>query len=192
MILFTSYSLLALGLFLGLFTLSALVSEKTVSLRSALAVAAVALATVIVVYAALFSSTGFDPLATFRSALANQARLLPSLGRPYPRSIPFDLFDFSMGAGWISVLLAGFFLIENDRAATCWRVAAFAIFQIVGLATTGLIQTETARVWQFLLPLLLCPVGCELAGWRPASRNAVYLCLWLLTATIHCNMALIR
>jgi hypothetical protein len=71
----------------------------------------------------------------------------------------------------------------------CSRVAVLAILQIVGLACTGLIQTETARAWQFLLPLFLCPVGCDLAGW---PRNAVYLCLWFLTVTLCRNMTLIQ
>lgn len=195
LVLFTSYTLLALGLFLGLLSLSSVALERTLSLRFAFTATAVALATVITLYASLFWATGFDPLESFRMALANQARLLPQLARPYPASIAFDLLDFCMGAGWISALLIAFFLIESAQAGSvtaCLRVAAFALLQIVGLACTGLIQTETARVWQFLLPLFLCPVGCELAGWRPASRNAVYLCLWFLTVTLCRNMTLIQ
>jgi hypothetical protein len=186
--LFFSYSLLTLGVVLGLFTLASV--QRRRSLRFAVAGSAAALGSLCAVYAAVFGATGFDPIETFRTAVANQAAILPRLGRPYPGSIPFDLLDFALGAGWISAPLVAFFLFDGGAGAgaASRRAAIFGLVQIVGLALTGLVQTETARVWQFLLPLFLCPVGCELAAWRPAQRNSVYACLWLVTTTICRNM----
>jgi hypothetical protein len=42
-----------------------------------------------------------------------------------------------------------------------------------------------------LLPLLMAPIGCELAGWTPRRRAVVYACLWLITVMICQNMTFI-
>lgn len=67
-----------------------------------------------------------------------------------------------------------------------------SVFQILVVAVTGLLPGETARVWIFLLPLLLLPVGLELSEWKAGPRLAVYGCLVLLTTLVSQNMWFIR
>jgi hypothetical protein len=68
--------------------------------------AVVAVLIFVALYGLLFVTTGFDPVATFQAAHANQARLLPTFDRPYPRTILFDLTDFALGVGWIALVPA--------------------------------------------------------------------------------------
>jgi hypothetical protein len=63
-----------------------------------------------------------------------------------------------------------------------------ALGQIILVACTGLLRCETARVWAFMLPLLMIPIGLELARWSPAARMGVFACLWLLTTALAQNM----
>jgi len=48
------------------------------------------------------------------------------------------------------------------------------------VALTGLLQTEASRVWLFMFPLLVLPIGLELTKWQPWGRMAVYAALLLL------------
>jgi hypothetical protein len=56
---------------------------------------------------------------------------------------------------------------------------------------TGALQVETARIWMFMLPMLMLPVGLELANWRPGARLAVYAALLILTAEMCQSMEFI-
>ncbi len=144
-------------------------------------------------YAALWVRTGYHPVDSLRSALANQAGVLrPSLGRPYPKTIPFDLWDFAMGSGWIGVWLAGFRLVStrglplrgrNDRTLT-----GLVLLQGLAVAVSGVLAVETARVWLFLQPIVALAAGAELAGWRPVHRWAAYAMGWFLMAAIGQNL----
>jgi len=73
---------------------------------------------------------------------------------------------------------------QDERAL--WTIVAFAQPLIVAL--TGLLATETARVWIFLTPLLAFPAGRELARLSPPARVAVYAMAWLLLVLIRQNM----
>jgi hypothetical protein len=181
--LFVTYNLLVLGIFLGLLTL--LPFRRGTAQRVGLALATLAGA-----YLALYLATGYDPIASFQAALANQSRLAEIWQRPYPRTIPWDLYDFLLGTGWIGGLLAAFYLVSKARREEPerWRLALFAVLQIAGVALTGLLRTETARVWLFLQPLFFLVVGLELRTWTWRQRQVVYFGLWLLTATICRNL----
>ena len=175
----------------------------------------VALGTFAGLYGVFWLFTGFDPVETFRQSLANQAVLAARLDRPYPQSIFFDLTDFALGSGWISVILTFFFLwrktvgtnagddaetgaesgesrpMSGSRHDPSLAMSLLFLFQILTVAVSGLLRTETARVWIFLLPLLMFPIGNELAGWRFFPRLAVYFCLWFLMSSVLQNMSLI-
>ena len=62
------------------------------------------------------------------------------------------------------------------------------VVQVLVVALTGLLQTETARVWAFMLPLWMVPVGLELARWTWRGRAVAYACTWLLLAAAVQNM----
>jgi hypothetical protein len=142
-------------------------------------------------YGALYLATGYDPMATFDAAVANQARHSLTLGRPWPATVVFDLWDFALGTGWMSFLLVGFWLARRRGARPrletdpmVWLVVA----QVAVVAVGGLIPVETARVWLFLVPLWVLPVGLELARFRPAARLSVFVALWVLLVLVGQNL----
>jgi hypothetical protein len=144
-------------------------------------------------YALLWLATGFNPVAGFRACWANQAgnlRFLESIGnipRRWPGTIPGDFSDFALGAGWIAFLLAAMFFVPAGRAPRPFlALGALCIGQIAIVGLLGLIQCETARVWIFMLPLLMLPVGVEIGHWTFGPRMAIYLALLVLVvATWH-------
>ncbi len=185
-----SYSLLLLGMFLCAYTVAELAGARSVRASVVLASAFWSLLVVVAMYGVFGYVTGFDAIGTFRAAVANQARLLPPLARPYPQTIFWDLFDFATSTGWIGALLALFALQRSARRpfGRDLLIVALALAQIAAVAVVGLLQTETARVWIFMLPLLMIPVGLELQAWTARSRSAVYACLALVLAAVHQNM----
>ena len=142
-------------------------------------------------YAALYLGTGYDPIATFGVALENQARHSATLGRPWPATVLFDLTDFALGTGWMSFLLVFFWFRrrwgQRPVLYSDW-MARLAVAQLGLIAIAGLIPVETARVWAFLLPLFVLPVGLELSQWSLAARGSVYVALWALVVLIGQNL----
>ena len=156
---------------------------------------AVALVTWLGLLALLIPTTRYDAFATFTSAWRNQHDLLRRYAdtRPYPLTIPFDLLDFAFGVGWSGVVIAvGFFLDREARAdARLVRLSVLCVGQLVLVAVTGMLQMETARVWTFMLPLLMVPVGLELQKWSLRTRLCVYATTWFAMAAIAQNVKLI-
>jgi hypothetical protein len=74
--------------------------------------------------------------------------------------------------------------MQKDRVDRKW-LALLAIAQLLIVAITGLLQSETSRVWNFMLPLLMIPVGLELARWDRRSRIVCYVALAVLTTVIY-------
>jgi hypothetical protein len=119
--------------------------------------------------------------------------MFPGPRHKLPGTIATDLYDFALGSGWISYILVGCSILsarENKRSGDFW-IALLCVIQIVAVAVFGLLQTETARVWIFMLPLLVTPIGLELANWKPWKRVAVYAALLLLTAAMCQSMTFI-
>ena len=212
---FVSYSLLVLGFSLSLYAVIFVRERPWQNGVIAVKHVFVALGTFAGLYGVFWLFTGFDPVETFRQSLANQAVLAARLDRPYPQSIFFDLTDFALGSGWIGVILTFFFLwrktvgtnadddaetgaesgesrpMSGSRYDPSLVMSLLFLFQILTVAVSGLLRTETARVWIFLLPLLMFPIGNELAGWRFFPRLVVYFCLWFLMSSVLQNMRLI-
>ena len=194
---FTSYGLLVIGAFLGMVTLNHLGPDPPRRLPRVLVLAAAGLGVTIAGYALLRWTVGFDSFDTFATAVLHQEiqNANRELQRPYPQTIFFDLTDFALGTGWISYLLVGYFLARRRAEPTqdaSLRTAIFCVAQILFVAGAGLIQTETARVWIFLAPLLMFPIGEELARWSTRSTATVFACLWCLLAAVHKNMMFIH
>jgi hypothetical protein len=191
-----TFNVLVVGAFM---TVYALVMPADVSLRERLirtiTLGAVAAFTWLALLAMLIPTTGYDAFATFLSAWRNQHDLLRRYAdtRPYPQTIPFDLLDFAFGAGWSGFVLAiGFFLDREARAdARLMRLSVLCVGQLVLVAVTGMLQMETARVWTFMLPLLMVPVGLELRKWSPRARVCVHAGTWFAMAAIAQNVKLI-
>jgi hypothetical protein len=160
----------------------------------------VAIAGALMVQLGLQFTLEFHPLNVFFTAWANQQDLLKQHAgeRPWPWTVPFDLTDFALGSGWIGFLLAGYYFVTHrhdpppdDQPPSPWMVATLSAGQILAVAITGLLPLETARVWNFLLPLLMVPVGLELRHWPRRQRYMVYGALLLVTAAVCQNLTFI-
>ena len=68
------------------------------------------------------------------------------------------------------------------------RFVFLALLQILTVAAAALLPGEAARLWLPMLPLLMAPIGAELARWALWARLVVDTCLWLITVTICQNM----
>jgi len=190
-----SYSLLVLGVFLALQALISVMggAARLAQLKRIVKHGAVALLTFLAVQAVLIGVVGYHPLAVFEKAVAIETELLQIVIRPYPQTVLFDLIDFAFGSGWIAVVVLVMYLIRQRRAilGTETALVIAGLVQLVVLAVLALLPGETARVWIFLLPILMLPVGLELARWTFAARMMVYGSLWLITFTIARNMRLL-
>jgi hypothetical protein len=192
---FVTYNLLVLGAFLGAWTL--LVTPPSTRRRSWAAsiatLTAIALATIVLLYVFFWLLTGFNPLATFISAWRAQHALLErySHTRPYPWTILFDLLDFALGAGWLVVpmAIAGWARWSKRADSPELRLSlALCLAQPALVAVLGLLQSETARVWNFMLPLLLLPAALELSRWPPRARGVAYACMLAITLVVGRHM----
>jgi len=151
-------------------------------------------------YFVLWATTGFNPISTLRESATQVNILWDKLINiyQYPRhSLPWtfftDLYDFALGSAWISFALLGLYLQSAVKTALTpvTRIALVSVSQFVLIAAIGLLQTETARIWIFMYPMLMLPIGLELAKWRPWQRIAVYAALLLLTAAMCQSMQFI-
>ena len=186
--LFFSYIFLTLGCFIVVWWLLLAVDRGADRFWRAAMNGLIALGTVVAIYAMLWAATGFDPIATYHAIARGQANDLVALARPFPRHMLFDIYDFALGSGWISFLLVVFFLARAGRRifdrAPAYRLALVALVHVATVALTALLPGETARLWMLMLPLLMAPIGLELAAWPMRARLVVFACLWLATAAI--------
>jgi hypothetical protein len=145
-------------------------------------------------YLALWYFTGFDPIATFRSAVANQAAVTPYLNRPYGIFLLADPYDFFLGAGMLALPIL---LIALLRAAPGFgrrRAAAMTVIGLATILTTDLSASlaETARVWLFLQPLVVVPMAIVLAATRRRWRLAILAMQWWILVCLKANMDFLR
>jgi hypothetical protein len=216
---FCSYLLLALGPFLALEGIFCTAHRWRRALGITLRQGLIAVGVTVMAYGVLWAFTSFDPIRTFCQAWTNQQRFLAEqrlyigdwrADRTYPQTIPWDLSDFLLASGWISLPLVVMALARTlrDRAYGNGRgnqhlacgsprrrqqriLILLCIGQPVFVALTGLIQAETARVWLFMLPLWLLPVGLELRDWSWLDRLVTLGCVWLILAAVAHNMVML-
>jgi hypothetical protein len=188
---FVVYHFLVLGAFLAAITIAHRVFMPGRSSVEIVRRIMAAMAGFVVVYLLLYVFAGFNPVATFLQALHNQAEHLSHLHRPYPKTIWDDLVDFALGSGWIGCLLAIFFVGFTERSRARWILALLCIGQLLLVAASGLLLTETARTWCFLLPLLAIPVGLELASWGRWQRFCAVAAMWVILCGVGQNLKFI-
>lgn len=118
----------------------------------------------------------YHPAHALRAALAAQARMGLDASCPWRRAVLAGPWDLALGLGglpfvlWSGALVRAF-ARRGSRAASSTLVGA-ATLVVVDLS--GLLPQETARVWLFLVPLLLAPAGVELARLPPRWRAAAF------------------
>ncbi|CAN5555880.1 hypothetical protein BH09PLA1_BH09PLA1_18940 [soil metagenome] len=190
---FVAYNLLVLGALLTAWSVRWIwIGEKRSREVSRIAALSLwALGVFVACYVALGLATGFNPIATFRTALANQNALLSQHAdqRPYPATIWFDLVDFALGFGWVVLLPAifGIVFLFRRNSQLFW-ISVLGIALPVFVAIVALLQAETSRVWIFMLPTFLIPAAVEVKRWRVASRAIAYATMLLILLTIGHNM----
>jgi len=83
-----------------------------------------------------------------------------------------DPWEFALGTGWVRGLVAIYALVSGarTRGKPCWAQVC-CLGQIALVPVLGLVRGESARLWIFLIPLLVFPAGVELARWPPSSRT---------------------
>ena len=184
-----AYNLLVLG-YLCLALSIAAWRGGWLSLRSLVARSATALFGTGALYLVANLITGFDPIATFRSALRIQAQLAHRWGRPWPDTAVFDLTDFLMATGWISLVPAAAAMVRAlaDRNWPRAALLASLLSQPMVVAATGLLAAETFRVWLFILPLYATVVGVELGRWSATARNIYYALVAIVGGSVLQNL----
>jgi hypothetical protein len=60
--------------------------------------------------------------------------------------------------------------------------------QLLVVAVTALLPGETARVWNFLYPLLMLPVGLQMVRFTPRMRWAIFATEFFILAALAQNM----
>jgi hypothetical protein len=189
---FFTYNLLVLGVFLAIWPLLALQMPLRAKLLRMARLSALAIAGVAAFYVVLAIFTSFDPIATFRTAWRNQHALLEAHAgdRPWPQTVPLDLLDFALGAGWLPVVLTVMYLLGTFRSddPRMRGLTLLCLAQPVIVAVVGILQLETARVWSFMLPLLLLPAAEELSRWPPRWRALSIVAMLAITLTVGYHM----
>jgi len=147
-------------------------------------------------YVALWLAAGYDPIASFQHAMANQARLASITVRPYLTFALLDPFDFVLGAGVLAAPIL-FFRIRREGIAGKQLNRPIAL-TLIGIATiltidaSGLLRGEAARVWIFLQPLVVVPVALELATLRRPWRLSIFALQWLILVSLKAEMTFVN
>jgi hypothetical protein len=142
-------------------------------------------------YAALSLATGFHPVASFRHALANQAKLQ---WRPYYPFPLWDPYDFIMGTGIVAVPVLAFRLqrLRDPAGRNSMALTLIGLATILTVDLSGLLRGETTRVWLFLQPLVVVPVAMELQRFTWSWRISIFTLQWWILACLKAKMSFIN
>jgi hypothetical protein len=194
LMIFITPMFLMLGVFLAIYTLLHVYDRGGAGLARAVERSVIVLVVIALIYIVLELATGFDMVATFRTATQRADVYIVNLARPWPLHSAWDVYDIALGTGWISFPLALFGAIRAWRVGGRWRSPIFRLV-VLGLLQIGMavgvsiFPGENARLMLWAMPMLMIPIGIELArGFPPGARLTVYFCLWLTTAVICQNM----
>ena len=113
----------------------------------------------------------------------------------YSLLITFGPYDFLLGAGMLAFPLLLLYIsrivrdFNKERPDIMLSVLGLATILIVDLS--GLLSTETARLWLFMQPLIVVPVALELRAFAPSNRLIIFTVQWLILIVIKCKLAFI-
>lgn len=191
---FFAYNLLAIGAFHLLSATVFLFAEANAGrkLRTVVATGITAISTTVLCYFVLFLLTGFNPVLSFGRALVEHARILSVVQRPYGFYLCYNFYEFFLSSGIILMPLLLTFVRKTvgsikavDKSVTLTYIG---LVSIIVIDLTGLLHSETARLWLFLQPLIMIPVGFELVLLSKPRRWLVFLLLWVNLVVIKTNM----
>ncbi|MBN8728203.1 MAG: hypothetical protein J0H15_10965 [Xanthomonadales bacterium] len=136
--------------------------------------AMVALVAALGLYALLWLLSGYRPVASLQHALATQSVFAELVHRPWLACVLLDPWDFLVGTGIAVAILpvAYFRQVRSDPAARqgALALAGIGLASVLLIDLSGLLRTETARVWLFLQPFMLVPAGLALARFTPRQQ----------------------
>lgn len=190
-----AYNVLAIGVLMLMLAASRVLSanDRRRAVTEIAIAAAVSLMALVVLHLAFHALTGYRPIASFRHALDVQAHELGRLHRAYLPSIFVDLYGFFvLGAGAVAapLIVAGVAESlrrkEGEPRTPPYALIGVAAVLIVDL--TGLLPGESARVWAFLYPFVLLPMGIAVADLAPRRQLALLAVQWLFLATVKANI----
>jgi hypothetical protein len=191
-----AYNLLTLGTFLaGYFVFSAatIAPEGRPRLLFGAEVAALSFLGFHVLFAV---ATGYDALASFRHATSTQRELAATYDRYYWPSVLFDLYDFALGAGFLVAPLVLYygesFLEEFEWSRADLVVGALGLSTILVTDMSGLLRTETARVWIFLQPLWVLPAATRIVRWSVRDQGIVLALQGLILVVLRTRMGFLN
>jgi hypothetical protein len=184
---FWAYNVLVLGA--ALVAMSAFAMHDALARRRFVRGALLTSGVVAGFYGILYLTTHFNPIATFQTCLHLQHLEDAKLQRQWPWTMPNDFFHFAlgMGGGAAAAALLGISKIRllDRRRAIAVGICAGQI-AIVGL--TGLLKSETLRVWIFLIPLGMLCAGVEMARWPRGWQYAFWAASWFAAAACCQNL----
>jgi hypothetical protein len=182
-----AFNTLVIGAFLAALTILYVVRGES-SLRHVARQAAIVIAAIVLFYGVLYLVTGYDPVATLREAWRHQNINLKDLKRPWPDTIPSDLTNFMIGFGWLPLLVLISFASAFQSHRRHIPLVLMCLAQPVLVAVTGLLQSETTRLWLFMTPLLIVPIGLEIPHWPRVHRFALFFGQTLVLACMTRNL----
>jgi hypothetical protein len=188
---FFAYNLLTIGVFLACYAAYWLLTNReTRSTWITLpGVSGVALGVFITLHGILWQATGFEAIASFRHALANQAGYAPLWRRPYALLALVDPYDFFLGAGIMSLPLL---ILHLRRCASDRALTLIALGTILTIDLTGLLRGEAARVWLFLQPLFAVPIAIELTSFSWRWRLAIFAVQWWILVCLKARISFVQ
>ena len=193
-LLFT-HSFLVLGFCLLLLPFFAVVfgAERRKVWLNFLRSSALALLTAGTLFGLLYGALGYNHYAALRGSMAIQQKLAQVWGRPYHYTVFWDVYDFFLASGWLTLGILAAFLIrwKSGPRTSSFRLPAFAAAGLLSLLVvdlTGLLRGEKARVWLFLQPLVIPLVGVELGAWRGPWRYYAWAVMLLILAVMRSRL----
>jgi hypothetical protein len=187
-----SHSILVLGAFFGLSAILAGVWAKS-TIKNILLAGGVSLGIVAAAFLAACWLSGYNHVAALRESIRIQAGLARAWGRPYRLTVFWDLYDYFLASGWITlpILALAAARMKNEWTSLSSGLRAFApaaLGTLLIVDLSGLLRAETARVWLFLQPLVIPLAGVELSRWNRAWRHAAYGTLLMILVIIRSRL----
>lgn len=194
-ILFVGFQQLTLGLFMALMP-AIVITDRPMVQRygTALKYGVPAIFLAIGLHVLLALTTGYNTWKVFRANLYAQNLLLglPELqSRRAPWTTFWDLYDYSLGGGWVVALVFLMGLMNFELSPVIRRLGWAAAVLLGVIAVLALIPAETARCWLFLSAAPLILIASEANTWPRDRQTLLVGCILVATFIIHGKMAFI-
>jgi hypothetical protein len=195
---FFAYNLLLVGAFLAYYGFYWLWRQKCTWPAGALLLRTSGI--VLGVYAGLntvlWLASGYNPIASFRHAMSNQAAFAADIKRPYALFSMLDPFDFFLGAGIIALPVLLFhlqaLLQRFDAKRTDMMLPLIGLGTILTVDLSGLLRGEAMRVWLFLQPLLVVPVAGELSRLSWPWKLSLFALQWWIVVCLKAKLSFVN